>query len=89
MPENENREKVMLLTETYRLLGEMRLGPDGSLWDFKHRTSEDFVTVYDAQCFRLSDGKRMYDATVMELSRSAVIAVFRQNNLAFVRKENP
>ena len=83
----DKREKVMLLTETYRILGEMKLGPDGTIWDFKHKSSDDFVTVYDAQCFRLSDGKRMYDATVMDLSRSAVVGVFRQQDLAFVRKE--
>ena len=88
MAEFENREKVMLLTESFRILGEMRLGPDGTIWDFKHRTSDDFITVYDAQCFRLSDGKRMYDATMVELSRGAVVSVFRQQNLAFVRKEN-
>lgn len=87
MPEPENREAVMLLTDNYRILGQMRLGPDGSLWDFKHRTGEGFVVVYDAQCFRLSDGKRMYDAAAMELSRQAVVVVFRQKDVAFLRKE--
>lgn len=87
MAENERREKVMLLTDEYRVLGEMRLGPDGMLWDFKHKGSDEFVTVFDAQCFRVSDGKRMYDATLMEVSRRSVIAVFKQQDLAFVRKE--
>ena len=86
MPETENREKVMLLTESYRMLGSMRLGPDGFLWDFKHRT-DPFVTLYDAQVFRLSDGKRMYDAAQVEVSRAGVSAVFKQKDLAFVRKE--
>ena len=89
MAENERREKVMLLTQEYRILGEMRLGPDGTLWDFKHKAVDDFVTVFDAQCFRAGDGKRMYDATLMELSRRAVIGVFKQQDLAFVRKEAP
>jgi len=87
MGQAEAREKVMILTDHYRILGEMRLGPDGSIWDFKHRSPEEFITVYDAQCFRLTDGKRMFDATQMELSRKAVVAVFRQDDLAFVRKE--
>ena len=87
MADQEKREKVMLLTETYRVLGEMRLGPDGMIWDFKHRGPEEFVTVYNAQSFRISDGKMVYDATMMEISRQAVIAVFRQQDLAFVRKE--
>jgi len=78
----------MLLTDGYRILGEMKLGPDGAIWDFKHRSAEDFVTVFEAQCFRVSDGKRMYDATAMEICRRAVVAVFRQQDLAFVRKEN-
>ncbi len=87
MAEAEDRAKVMILTDHYRILGEMRLGPDGHIWDFKHRSPEEFVTVYDAQCFRLTDGKRMFDATQMELSRKAVVAVFRREDLAFVRKE--
>jgi hypothetical protein len=88
MAENERREKVMLLTGEYRILGEMRLGPDGTLWDFKHKSVDDFVSLFEAQCFRVSDGKRMYDATTMEVSRRAVIAVFKQQDLAFVRKES-
>ncbi len=88
MAESERREKVMLLTTSYRVFGEMRLGPDGNIWDFKHRTPDDFVTVHDAQCFRLIDGKRMYDATVAEFSRSSIEALFRVKDLAFVRKEN-
>ena len=87
MAEAEKREKIMLLTANHRVLGEMRLGPDGMLWDFKHRTGEDFITVFDAQVFRLEDSKRMYDATLMEMSRHSVVAVFRQQDLAFVRKE--
>lgn len=87
MAEAEKREKVMLLTDTYRILGEMRLGPDGTLWDFKHRAAEDFVTIYDAQCFRITDGKRMYDAARAEFSRHSVVGVFRQQDVAFIRKE--
>ena len=87
MPDQENREKVLLLTPNYRILGTMRLGPDGSLWDFKHRPNEDFVTLYDAQCFRLADGKRMYDTTKMDVSKHAVVMVFRQRDCAFMRKE--
>lgn len=87
MADEERREKVMLITDTYRFLGEMRLGPDGTIWDFKHRAADDFVTLYDAQCFRLSDGKRMYDATEVEISRRAVVGVFRQQDIAFIRKE--
>ena len=87
MGETENREKVMLFTDAYRIFGEMRLGPDGFIWDFKHRSAEEFVTVYDAQCFRLIDGKRMVDAAEMELSRRAIVAVFNQHDVAFLRKE--
>ena len=88
MAEAEKREKVMLLTEELRVFGEMRLGPDGVIWDFKHGGTSDFVTVYDAQCFRKSDGKRVYDALRAEFSRRAVTAVFRQSEIAFLRKED-
>lgn len=87
MAELENRVPVMILTSNYRVLGEMRLGPDGTLWDFKHRPEDDFATVYNAQCFRLSDGRRLYDASAMQVRKPAVEALFRQQDLAFVRKE--
>lgn len=87
MADKENLEKVMLLTANYRILGAMRRGPDGSLWDFKHRAGEDFITVYDAQCFRLTDGVRMYDAGEVEVSKRALVAVFKQKDCAFIRKE--
>ena len=82
-----SKEKVMILTTTYRILGSMTQGPDGSLWDFKHRANEDFVTVFDAQCFRLIDGKRMYDASQMEVNKAHLESVFRQKDCVFVRKE--
>ena len=87
MAEMENRETVMILTNTYRILGTMRLGPDGTIWDFKHKAEDDLVTVYDAQCFRLSDGKRMYDSSAMQVNKRAVEVLFRQQNLGFARKE--
>ena len=87
MPEAEKREKVMLLTQELRVLGEMRLGPDGAIWDFKHGGTSEFVTVYDVQCFRKSDGKRVYDAVRAEFGRRAVTAVFRQSEIAFLRKD--
>lgn len=87
MAESENREAVMLLTQNYRIVGSMRLGPDGFLWDFKHRPADDFVTVFEAQCFRLSDGKRMYDATQMDVSKQTVVTVCKQKDCVFMRKE--
>lgn len=87
MAEPEKREKVMLLMETFRIFGEMRLGPDGTIWDFKHGAPDGFVTVHDVQCFRTSDGKRVYDAAQAEFSRQAVVGVFRQSDIAFARKE--
>jgi hypothetical protein len=88
MGELEKRKKVMLLSDRYRILGTMRLGPDGTLWDFKHRPNDAFVTVFDAQVFRLEDGNRMVDAARMELCKTAIVGVFIQDDVAFVRKES-
>ena len=87
MAEMANLTKVMMLTTSYRIVGTMRLGPDGTIWDFKHKPDNVFVTVYDAQCFRIGDGKRMYDASVMRVNKVAVEAIFEQQDVAFVRKE--
>lgn len=86
MPEQEKRGRVLVLTEQYRILGEVRFGPDGAVWDFRHRLDDRLLTVYDAQFFSLLDGKRLYDASAAEVNREAVIAVFKEQDLAFVRK---
>ncbi len=86
MAEQEKRGRVLILTEQYRILGEIKFGPDGSAWDFRHRVDERLITVYDAQFFSLVDGKRVYDAGAAEINRDAVIAVFKEQDLAFVRK---
>ncbi len=87
MAEAEKLEKVMLLTDSYRIVGEMRLGPDGTLWDFKHRAGDDFIMVHNAQCFALADGRRIIDATQGEFNRRSIVAVFRAQDIAFLRKE--
>jgi len=87
MAEAENRERVLVLTVQYRIEGEMQVGPDGSLWDFKHRANEKFMTIYDAQAFDLHEGTRQYDAVVCEINKDHVVTLFREKELAFMRKE--
>jgi len=87
MSEADKYEQVMLLTNNHRILGGMQRGPDGTIWAFKHGGADDFFTIHSAQCFNISDGKRMYDADRVEISRRAVVALFRQQDLAFIRKE--
>ena len=84
MPEAENREGVVVLTSQYRVIGEMQRGPDGSLWDFKHRGEERFILVHNVQFFSLLDGQRLYDADKVEISKEHVVAVFRQEDVGFV-----
>jgi hypothetical protein len=86
MAEEENRERVLILTQQYRILGAMQLGPDGTIWEFKHRPDEHFMVVYEAQFFSL-DGRREYDAEKVELNKSQVVAVFRETDVVFMRKE--
>ncbi|HRU04557.1 MAG TPA: hypothetical protein P5137_02140 [Candidatus Brocadiia bacterium] len=89
MPDTENREKVLVLTSFHRIEGEMQTGPDGTLWDFKHRAADRFMTVYDAQFFRADSGLRDYDAAEVEVNKDHVVAVFRERDLAFMRKGGP
>ena len=87
MSDAENHVKVLVLTPQYRIEGEMQVGPDGSLWDFKHRASERFMIVYDAQFFRREDGERDFDSVEVELNKDHVVGVFREQDMAFMRKE--
>ena len=86
MPDADNREKVLVLTPQFRIEGEMQVGPDGSLWDFKHRAGERFMTVYDAQFFRMDSGQRDYDAGEVELNKDHVVGLVRERDLAFMRR---
>ena len=87
MAEMENREKVLAIMAHHRVEGEMQVGRDGSLWDFKHRAEERFMTMYDAQFFAIDTGQRAYDAAEVEVNKDHVIALFREKDLAFMRKE--
>lgn len=87
MAETENHEKVLVVTTQHRIEGEMQIGRDGSLWDFKHRATERFMTVYNAQFFATDSGRRVYDANEAELNKDHVLAVVREKDLAFMRKE--
>lgn len=87
MGDADNRTRVLVLTEQYRVLGEVQLAPDGSIWSFKHRPEERFLLLHDVQFFDLDDGKRAYDAEHAELNKDHVVAVFRDGDVAFMRKE--
>ncbi len=87
MPEGPQREKVLVLADRYRILGEVQVAPDGTLYDFKQRAAERFMHIYDAQVFTIADGVRAYDAEQVELNKDCVVAVFREKDIAFVRKE--
>lgn len=87
MVEPGNRERVLVLADRYRIVGEAQLSPDGTLWDFKHREGERFMIIYDVQFFSLDDGRRMYDAAQVELNKDFIVSVFREKDLAFVRRD--
>ena len=87
MAEGPQRERVLVLADSYRILGEMQVAPDGTLYDFKQRAAERFMVIYNAQFFTISDGRRAYDSEMVELNKDCVVAVFREKDLAFVRKE--
>ena len=86
MAEGENREKVLVITPQHRVEGEMQVGPDGSLWDFKHRASERFMTVHEALFFNVATGEREYDAVSVEVNKDHVVALFRAKDLAFMKR---
>jgi len=64
----------------------MQVGPDGSLWDFKHRAADRFMTVYDALFVDLATGQQEYDSAAVEINKDHVVALFRAKDLAFMRR---
>jgi len=86
MVEPHSRGRVAILTAQYRIMGEVRFASDGAVWDFRHRPDEKLLTVYDAQFFSTADGKRAYDSRVAEVNRDSVIAIFREEDLGFMRR---
>ena len=87
MAEQGNRERVLVLADRYRILGDAQAAPDGTLWDFKHREGERFMLIYDVQFFALDTGRRVYDAAQVELNKDCIVAVFREKDIAFMRKD--
>ena len=77
--------RVVILTDHYRVTGRVRVAPDGSVWDLKHRQAEGFVTIYEVKFNLLKDGKRVYEGKSVELSHETIIALFKEEDLLNMR----
>ena len=87
MAESENLERVLVLTSQHRIEGQMQVGPDGSIWDFKHRAADRFMTVHNALFVDRATGQQDYDAVTAEVNKDHVVTLFREKNLVFMRKD--
>ncbi len=72
MPEFENRTRVVILTDAYRVKGYIDLVPGARITDFMHE-SRDFLAVVDAEVYEIVlGGRQVLAAPFINVNRSHI-----------------
>ena len=86
MPDPSLRVEALIVTSEFHIRGELVSAPDGSMLELEHRVDQSFLRVFDAEFISRADGKRVYDVREAFVNRSQIVAVFRNDDVAFVRR---
>ena len=72
MTTQENRTKVTILTDAYRIKGYIDLLPGARVTDFMHEARE-FLAVMDAEVYEIElGGRQVLTATFIDVNRSHI-----------------
>ena len=85
-PAPSQRCGVLIVTCDFHIRGDVVVAPDGSMLDLEHLNEQPFVRVFDAEFISREDGRRVYDARETFVFKHNIIAVFRQDDVAFARR---
>ena len=73
MPAQDNRTKVVILTDTYRIKGYIELMPGARVTDYMVEAKE-FIAVTDVELWELA-GRQMFTAPFINVSRDHIVVV--------------
>jgi hypothetical protein len=73
----KDRLRVVILTQGYRVEGDVHILPDGRLTDFiNSKTSEDFIAVTDAEVFPASQHDDVLRVDYIAINKSYITMVY-------------
>lgn len=81
-----HRVEVLIVTADFHVRGSVVAAPDGTMLELEHVPEHPFVRVFDAEFLCREDGRRVYDVREAFVNKNSVIAVFRQSDVAFIRR---
>ena len=81
-----HRVEVLIVTADFHVRGSVVAAPDGSMLELEHISEQPFVRVFDAEFLSRVDGRRVYDAREAFVNKNSMITVFRQSDIAFIRR---
>jgi len=86
MPDPAHRVEALIVTSEFHIRGDLVSAPDGSMLELEHRVDQSFLRVFNAEFISRADGRRVYDVREAFVNRSSIVAVFREEDVAFVRR---
>lgn len=72
----KDRVRVVVVTATYRVEGDIHVLAGSRLTDALNSKAKDFFALTGASVFRLTDDKLMYEPSYLAVNREAIDCIF-------------
>lgn len=73
---SKDRLRVVVVTATYKVEGDIHLLAGSRLTDALNSKAKDFFALTGASVYRLSDDKLMYEPSYLAVNREAIDCIF-------------
>lgn len=73
---SKDKVRVVVLTERFRMEGEMHVLAGSRLTDALNSKAKDFIAITNVEVYSLSDGLLAYEPEYVAINREAVVAIF-------------
>lgn len=73
---SKDKVRVVVITNHYRLEGDMHVLSGSRLTDSLNSKAKDFLAVTDASIYRVGDDTLLYSAAYLALNREAIDVIF-------------
>ncbi|MBE0476639.1 MAG: hypothetical protein IBX62_06045 [Coriobacteriia bacterium] len=72
----KDKVRVVVITEHYRIEGDMHVLAGSRLTDSLNSKVKEFLAVTDAKLWNARDGELMYETSYIAINRGAIDAIF-------------
>jgi hypothetical protein len=73
---SKDKVRVMMVTNGFRIEGDVHILAGGRITDSLNSKSKDFFALTDAKVYQLGSSKTMYEPTYLAINREAIACLF-------------